>query len=119
MAVEKIEEQAKFALEEAKDRAEFREREIRLGSFEAGCAAALLVYNSSIDQTITNYSLGKGQPGIPKVIIDVLSCKTGANDPLDYTLWVNPKFKDVAIYLADLDGTLKMLFGNYTGEDST
>jgi hypothetical protein len=50
-------------------------------------------------------------------MIDVLSRKTGTNDPSEYTLWVIPKFNDAAMYLADLEGSLTMLLGNYAGED--
>jgi hypothetical protein len=114
--IEKAQEQANMAVLEAEERAKSRETEIRLESYDAGCAAALLVCNSSEERIITN-PLVKGQPGISKVMIDVLSRKTGANDPSEYTLWVIPKFNDAAMYLADLEGSLTMLLGDYAGED--
>jgi hypothetical protein len=52
--IEKSQEQANMAVLEAEERAKSRETEIRLESYDAGCAAALLVCNSPEERIITN-----------------------------------------------------------------
>jgi hypothetical protein len=51
--IEKAQEQTNMAVLEAEERTKSRETEIRLESYDAGCAAALLVCNSS-EERITN-----------------------------------------------------------------
>ena len=105
------------AIKKCEEKTKSQERKIRLESYDEGLSVALAVCTFPIHNTNSNCSLVKGHPGIPKEIIDVLSKKTGTNDPSEYSLWKPPKFDDAEMYLADQQGSLKMLLGYFEGEE--
>lgn len=110
------EEERKLAIEEAEQKAKSRETEIRLDSYRKGRHAALLICKASIRETIADSFPVRGQPGIPRIITDVLSYVPGRDHGFEDKLWTIPAFEDVVMYLAKLEGSLKMVLGNYEGE---